>query len=185
MDPSKLPHHPQPPHVPHHPSQQELTTPPQSNVSHYGSPIPGGFIPAEFWLTLVIGIVVLFMSKEFIDYLRMMHHPEDFYSAYTIIDTASGSSIPYENSMFFFPQMGVAVFGVILIFDALTLLRPKWSILVFLALILTIGGVGLNIFAVIKAYDLAGFQIINALAVAFGGYIALYQWRLLQLARLS
>jgi hypothetical protein len=187
MDPSKLPHNPQTPHVPHHPSQKELTTPPQTSVSHYGSPLPGGFVPAEFWLTLVIGIIVLFISQEFIDYLRLLHHPEIFYAKYSIIDTATNNSIPYEQSMFFFPQMGVAIFGVVLIFDALTLLRPRWSILVWLALSLTVCSVALNIFAVIKGYDMAGFMfvIFNALAIAFGGYIALYQWRLLQLVRLS
>ena len=64
MDPSKLPQSPvaqqqnSQPHVPHHPTQEELSHPPQANVPHYASPLPGGFIPAEAWLSLVIGVVV-------------------------------------------------------------------------------------------------------------------------------
>jgi hypothetical protein len=179
-----LPHNPQPPHVPHHPSQKELATPPQTSVSHYGSPIPGGFVPAEFWLTLVIGIIVLLAFPQFRQYLMSYHHPEDFYSKYTILD-ANGDSLPYEKSVFFFPQMGLTAFGIVMILDALVLLRPRWSILVWLALVVTIASVLLNIFAIIKAYDMMGFQLMNGLAVAFGGYIALYQWKLLQLVRLS
>jgi hypothetical protein len=184
MDPSKLPHNPQPPHVPHHPSQKELETPPKTSVAHYGAPLPGGFIPAEFWLSLCFGLIILFMFPEFRDYLINLHHPDIFYSKYTIVD-ASGMSLAFEKSAFFFREMGLTYFGIVLILDALVLLRPTWSLLVWATLAVTVSSVLLNIYAIIQSNDTAGFAWQNALCVAFGGYLALYQWRLLQLMRLS
>jgi len=183
MDPSKLPHSPQQPHVPHHPSQQELSKP-QTGVSHIGSPLPGGFIPAEAWLSLAVGVIVLFMFPEFRTYLTTLSHPEHFYDLYTISDSHN-QSIPFEKSVFFFTEMGLTYFGITMVLDAIVLLRPRYTVLIWIVLILNIVGVALNIFAVVKALDEAGFMIYNALAIAFGGYIALYQWRLLQNLRLS
>ncbi len=192
MDESKLPQNPPVqqasgghPHVPHHPTQQELATPPHSDVPHYASPLPGGFVPAEAWLSLVIGIIVLFTFPQFRQYLMAKAHgdPESFYSLYTITD--ANGSIRYEQSVFFFPQMGMTFFGVVMILDALVLLRPRFAALVWFTLVLTVLSVLLNVFAIVKAYDIGGFQLSNALAVAFGGYIALYDWRLLQTLRLS
>jgi hypothetical protein len=186
MDPSKLPNSPPPnqPHVPHHPTAEELSTPPKTNVHHYGSPLPGGFIPAEAWMSLVIGVIVLFMFPEFRQFITMHNHLDDFYSLHIITD-ASGQSVAFEKSAFFYPEMGMTVFGVVLILDALVLLRPRFVMLLWLTLTLTTLCVLLNIFAIIKAYDQAGFMPYNALAVAFGGYIALYDWRLIQTLRLS
>lgn len=193
MEEPKLPQNPaaqQPhgsqPHVPHHPTQQELSAPPHTNVPHYASPLPGGFIPAEAWLSLAIGIIVLFMFPQFRQYLMTRVHgtPDEFYSLYTISD-ANNNSIPYEQSVFFFPQMGMTFFGVAMILDALVLFKPRFAALLWLALALTVASVLLNVFAIVKAFDIGGFQLANALAVAFGGYISLYDWRLLQLLRLT
>jgi hypothetical protein len=105
MEPSKLPQNPPPPHphVPHHPTPQELATPPKTNVHHYGSPLPGGFIPAEAWMSLVIGIIVLFMFPSFGEYVVMHNHLDDFYAKpnNTFLDK-NGQSIPFEQSAFFY-----------------------------------------------------------------------------------
>jgi hypothetical protein len=188
MEPSKLPQNPPPPHphVPHHPTPEELATPPKTNVHHYGSPLPGGFIPAEAWMSLVIGIIVLFMFPSFGEYVVMHNHLDDFYAKpnNTFLDK-NGQSIPFEQSAFFYPDMGLSVFGAVLILDALVLMRPRFVVLLSITLALTTLCVLLNIFAIIKAYDDAGFMLYNALAVALGGYIALYDWRLIQTLRLS
>lgn len=191
MDDSKLPQNPPAPHqqaphqhVPHHPTQRELSTPPDSNVPHFASPLPGRFIPAEAWLSFAIGLIVLFMFPRFRQYLMTLHHPDDFYSMWIVTDP-SGASITYDKYVFFFPDMGITFFGVVMVLDAVVLLRPRFAALVWFTLVLTILSVLLNIFGIVKAYDVAGFQIYNALAVAFGGYMALYDWRLLQLLRLT
>lgn len=186
MEPTKTPQNPPPPHphVPHHPTPQELATPPKTNLHHYGSPVPGGFIPAEAWISLAVGVIVLFMFPIFGQYLIMHNHTDDFYAKNTFWDK-NGQSIPFEQSAFYYPDMGMTAFGVVLILDALVLLRPRFVALLGLALALTILCVLLNIFAIIKAYDQAGFMLYNALAVAFGGYMALYDWRLIQTLRLS
>jgi len=186
MDPSKLPQSPPPPppHVPHHPTPQELSTPPKTNLHHYGSPIPGGFIPAEAWLSFIIGVIVLFMFPYFGEYVVMHNHIDDFYAKNTFWDK-SGQSIPFEQSALFYPDIGLTVFGIVLILDALVLLRPRYLVPLWLTLTLTTLCVLLNIFAIIKAFDQGGFQFYNALAVAFAGYIALYDWRLIQTLRLS
>ena len=111
-------------------------------------------------------------------------HPEKFDALWHLTDQ-SGNLISYQDSVFFYLGMGMTVFGVVLILDALALLRPRFSLLIWTTFILTTASVALNIFAIIQAYDAAGFQLPNALAVAFGGYIALYDWRLLQSIRLS
>jgi hypothetical protein len=181
MDLSKLPPSGQTPHVPapnHDPAAPVVT-----HVPHYATPVPGAFIPAEFWLSLAIGIIVLFVFPTFRQYLVYHSHPEKF-DAITTFTDKSGNVIAYEDSAFFYPGMGITVFGVVLILDALALLRSRFALLVGLAFILTVVAVALNIFAVIKAYDEIGFQLPNALAVAFSGYIALYDWRLLQSMRL-
>jgi hypothetical protein len=182
MDPSKLPNSPPPtqPHIPHHPTPQELSTPPKTNVHHYGSPLPGGFIPAEAWMSFVIGVIVLFMFPTFGQYVVMHNHLDDFYAKPNNTFYKNGQSIPFEQSPLFYPDMGLTVFGVVLILDALVLLRSRLVVVLWIALALTTLCVLLNIFAIIKAYDDGGFMLFNALAVAFGGYMALYDWRLIQ-----
>jgi len=181
MDVSKLPPASQTPHVPapnHDPAAPVVT-----HVPHFATPVPGAFVPAEFWLSLVIGIIVLFMFPTFRQYLVYHSQPEKF-DAITTFTDKSGNVIAYEDSAFFYPGMGITVFGVVLILDALALLRSRFAPLIWLTFILTVAALALNLFAVIKAYDEIGFQFVNALAVAFSGYIALYDWRLLQTIRL-
>ena len=46
--------------------------------------------------------------------------------------------------------------------------------------ILTVVVVIVNAIAIVAAMNEIGFQILPALAIAFGGYMAVYQWRLLK-----
>lgn len=165
-----------PPHVPHPPPH------PIAHQPHVATPVPGMVIPAEFWISLVIGIIVLFTFPRFSEYVFTRSHPDQFSWKFS---DAAGMPLKYPKTAFFYPDMGLTVFGVVMILDALVLLRPRSAPMALLLLILTALSVALNVYAIIEAYSILGFQLYCALAAAYGGYMALYEWKLMQTLRLT
>lgn len=185
MDLSKLPRMsetPPPPSPVHEPDPHSPAAHP-GNV--YDTPrVGGGF--AEGWISIAIGVILLFAYPYTWQWLlslasgyRAPFLPITLYDPNTGVTT----EISYTQSTFFFGHLCVFAFALVLIFDGLILFTRRTSLMT-IAFAVTIVATFMNfIYLIQSTMSGAGFQIIPALAVAFGIYIALHQWRLIAMMR--
>lgn len=130
----------------------------------------------EAWISLGLGAIFLFVSPRFFQWLA---HPSR--TDFDATDTATGAVIPYMKSAFFWSDAGPALFAVALIFEGLVILFARKKPLIVVSLVVTAAAVLANVVAVVQLQRInAGFPLASGLAVVFGGYIAWYEWRLLQ-----
>lgn len=171
MDVSKLPKLSQTPKPPENdPPPQE---PKDDRHLNYGT--DRITIGGEAWISMIIGAVILFANQNFLFWLA--GHAD---KVPTITDTATGAVIPYVKSYFFVRDLSLFAFGAALLLDGvlLLILRP-WSIL--LGLTVTIIATLLNLYTAVRFHTGFGLQLVAILAVIFGLYTSLYQWKLLRL----
>jgi hypothetical protein len=130
---------------------------------------------AEAWISIAVGIILLFMAPNIIKFLLS---PTAFEQSVNIMDE-KGQPLAYTKSVFFWGDLAITLFAAVLIVEGLVISLGRKPMLVLGAFILTLIATALNLFYVAgmmsKGY---GFQILSGLAVAFGVYIALYQWKL-------
>ncbi|MGH7213799.1 MAG: hypothetical protein ACREIT_03430, partial [Tepidisphaeraceae bacterium] len=79
----------------------------------------------------------------------------------------------------------IFLFGLAMVFEAVALIaasRPTRArrALLALALLVTLVATAFNLFVTVRLFGAGITPWISLLAVAFGGYIAMYEWRLLQ-----
>jgi hypothetical protein len=101
------------------------------------------------------------------------------------ITDSAGNPIRYLQSAMALPDIGVVSFAILMIFDGLVLFFDRRGRLILLAFLLTIAVSGLNLIAIISSYKEGGFQLMCAVAVAIGIYMAMYQWRQIPRRRLA
>jgi hypothetical protein len=149
--------------------------------AHWGeSHLNIGLSGAEAWISIAIGAILLVACHRPIEYLLTRHNPSAF--SWSFAD-GDGNPLPYPKSAFFLPDLGIVLFGAVLILDGLLIAFIRSPRFVWFTFVLTLLAVALNLIAIVAAMDQIGFQLLSALAVAFGGYMAVYQWRLIQLHR--
>ena len=176
MDLSKLPklsetdkHTPMPP--PPEPQPVEYSAPGRSIDA------PGG----EAWLGVAVGAIVQLMSTRFWSFVGSKIFGTAF--TWTFTDVDGVSPLAYTQSVYFFGDLALVLFGLVLIAEAAVAMAPRNRLVLRTVLALTVIATLLNLVYLIqmmaKGY---GLQLMAALAVAFGIYIASYQWRLLQAA---
>ena len=134
---------------------------------------------AEAWISIAIGLILMFVSTagRFLEYLTSSSFSWNF-------TDPSGAPLPYRQTVFFWGDVAIFAFALLLIIDGLILFTRKPA-LVTLALTFTIITVLMNFVYVVRMMNGYGFQLWSALAVAFGVYIALFQWKLLQSLRMG
>jgi hypothetical protein len=138
-----------------------------------GSVEPG--VGAEAWISIAVGILLLFLYPNLIRYLA---GPAAFNERFQITDE-NNQPLAYTKSIFFFGDVAITLFAIVLIGEGLVIAFGRRPLLVLIAFILTVTATTVNLFylgwMMSRGY---AFQIMSGLAVAFGVYIALYQWRL-------
>ena len=134
---------------------------------------------AEAWISIAIGLILMFVSTagRFLEYLTSSNFSWNF-------TDPTGAPLPYRQTVFFWGDVAIFAFALLLIIDGLILFTRKPA-LVTVALAFTIITVLMNFFYVVRMMNGYGFQLWSAIAVAFGVYIAIFQWRLLQSLRSS
>jgi hypothetical protein len=168
MDLSKLPKLSQTPSPP----PESATPPPQQPPTQQVVPVvvmPG---LADAWFSIAIGLIVLFLFPHTFQYL---HAPAAFQQNNPVTDS-QGNTIPYVQSEIFWADLGMTVFGIVLLIEGIAqivALRRRVLLTVFF---LTAAAGVFNLYVVIRTYDLIGFQVFCAVAVAICGYMALSQW---------
>ena len=167
---SKLPRMSQTPAPPPlEPPRHEHQSPPTLEYSRSSG-------SAEAWISIAIGVILLLAYPFTWQWLLSL---VSSYKApfLPITDVTTGKEIPYPQSIFFFSHLSVFTFGVVLIVDGLVLFTRRVG-LTMAAFVLTMMATGWNLLYVLKALlGGEGLPLISALAVAFGVYIAIHQWR--------
>jgi hypothetical protein len=127
---------------------------------------------AEAWISIAIGAILLLCYPRTLEFFssRIFHTAfnDDF------LDT-DGSKILYRNTIFFWSDLAITAFAVVLIFDGILMVRARHHAVVLAALCLTILATLGNLIYLVMTFS-SGVPIISALAVAFGVYIAISQW---------
>ena len=137
-------------------------------------------VGAEIWICFAIGIILVLLSYQPIDYLLTLNHPERFSGA--VVD-ANNNPVPYPSSVFFLPQLGVCVFGIVLILDGMQMLLARSLAFAMLALGITIAGTLLNVAAVVSAFRHETGYLLCLVAVIIGVSTAMYQWNAVRMLR--
>jgi hypothetical protein len=147
-------------------------------------PLPG---LAEAWISIALGLILLFCFPNTISYLRA---PSAFEQANPILDgdgnpilNKQGQPMHYWQSAPFWADLGITAFASVLVVEGILLAFTKKSRLILLAFGLTVAAGMLNLFVVIHTYNIILFPTFCALAVAVSGYMAMTQWRLIQMLR--
>ncbi len=173
MDLSKLPrlsetnkHAP----TPQPPTESPPSVPP-AQPAHRQLGSPAG---AEAWITIAVGVIILLMYPRFLQWAcsRLFGtHFNEF--------MRDGAIVPYTQVPEFWADLGPTTFGIMLIFEGLVLALAPRRALVRPAFVLTVAVTIFNFVYLVKTYAQYGLALVSALAVAFGVYIALHQWKLL------
>jgi uncharacterized protein YjeT (DUF2065 family) len=148
----------------------------------YATEPPPSF--AEGWISIAIGLILLFVFPNFWQWLisKVSSYKPPFLP---ITDMNTGAEIPYTQSIFFFGHLCVFAFALVLIIDGLILFTRRPALLMF-AFAFTVISTAMNFFHVAnETMQGRGFPLVSALAFAFGVYIAIFQWKLLQAHRFA
>ena len=133
----------------------------------------------EAWISIGVGLILLFVFKNFTQWWIYGVFHTGRPSFLPITDANTGAEIPYSKSIFFLNDLCIALFSYALIIEGIALLLARRPWVVMFAFAVTLAAVGLNLYYLITSYSDSGFSIISAFAVVFGGYLAWYQWRLI------
>ncbi len=132
----------------------------------------------EAWISFAMGALILFMNPTLLQYLLMS--PASFAKIYSVTDE-NGQPLAYPKSVFFPKDIAITAFCLILILDGLVVLFARKPTIIWIALVLTIAAVIANLGFVLYAFNKGyGMQILPLIAVMYGVYIAIFQWRLIK-----
>jgi hypothetical protein len=146
------------------------------------SPMPAA--PAagpEVWISIAVGVITLLIYPRFLQwsFSRLFSTPFNEFMK----SDGSGMVVPYTQVPEFWSDLGITLFGIVLILEGIALVFARHTFVVWIAFVLTLGMVGYNLAYVVLSYSTYGLALVSAFAVAFGVYIAAYQWRLLSRSR--
>ena len=165
------------------PAQPQYPSQPPQQVVYLDRGI--GF---EIWLSLIFGLIFLFMGWNFARYAIATLGGPPFHTNVTwSMGPKAGQEVEYFELQggVAYTQAGMFLFGLALLLEAIAMLAAHSGVpfkrgLVAFALLVTVLATLFNLFVAIKMFGMGIFPLMSAIAVAFGGYIAAYEWRMLQ-----
>lgn len=134
-------------------------------------------IGAEAWISVGLGVLLLFITPRLLQYLSHVAFGT-FFSPYLL----DGKEVPYTAQMDFWSDLGITLFALVLILDGIILFAARKTWLVATAFALTVAATVYNFGYLLTTFS-SGIALISALAVLFGAYMAVQQWRILQRLR--
>ena len=134
---------------------------------------------AEIWISIAIGVILLLMQPRLIQYVSHRIFGTTFLP---FIHPETGDEVPYTSLMAFWSDLGITLFAIVLVLEGLVLAFTRKRALVMVALGLTVLTTAYNFGYLLYTFS-SGIAILSAMAVAFGVYISIYEWRLLQQLR--
>lgn len=137
---------------------------------------PGHGVGAEVWISIAVGAILLLMFRRLLQYMSHVLFGT-FFAPYLMPD---GTAVPYTSTLDFWSDLGVTAFAFVLIVEGVALaVGRRQPGVIWFAFVLTVLATLYNFGFLIITFT-RGFPLISAFAVAFGVYIALYQWNLLK-----
>jgi hypothetical protein len=148
-------------------------------------------VGAEVWLSAVIGVVLMLLGRSFGGYLLAKATGQPYHT--NVSWTAGpneGQEVAYWELEGFtaLSDSAIWLFGLAMVLEAAVLavvntrFRAKVGLL-RVALLVTVLATAYNLFVSFKVLAGGVLPIMSLLAVGFGGYIAVFEWRLLQQLR--
>lgn len=182
MDLSKLPRlsetsKDQPP-----PPPAELGQPPVTpNPSNYPKRVLVSAEPVgnagDAWISIAVGLIIFLLCPKLFQYILS---PSTFGTKWTFTDV-NGNPTTYPHTIFFWGDLCLYLFAFTLLAEGLILGFARKATPIAIGFGLTCLATAANaIYLVAMVAENYGFQLFSALAVAFGVYIAMYQWNLLK-----
>lgn len=150
-------------------------------------PVTAG-VGAEVWLSVLLGLIFILIGKNFAVYSFAKLTGQAYHTGVNwTVGPNAGQEVAYPDLMGFvmLNDSAMLLFGLTLLLEAAvmglvnTRFRYKRA-LVTAALVLAVAATAFNLFAVVRLLSANVMPLISLLAAGFGGYIAAYQWRLLQ-----
>ncbi|HEX4056205.1 MAG TPA: hypothetical protein VHX86_18245 [Tepidisphaeraceae bacterium] len=161
---------------------QEKQPPPEET----GAPFPARpavIVPtfglAEAWVSIALGVLLLFVFPNTIRYL----HSSAAFEQNNPVTDAQGNAIPYLNSVFFWTDLGITVFAAALILEGIALAAARRIFPLLIAFCVTAGAALFNVFVIVHAYSIIGFPWVCGIGVIVLVYMAITQWRLIAILR--
>ena len=147
---------------------------------------PGFSIGAEVWISVLLGIVYMFIGLNFARYMAANLTGGTYH---TNVNWTAGEKAGQEVA-YYDLQGGTAhtdsamfLFGLALLLEAIAMLiahtgAPGKKLFVGFALFVTLLATAYNLFVIVKLFGMGITPLMSVIAVAIGGYMATYQWRL-------
>jgi hypothetical protein len=155
------------------------------------APGAGVGVGVEVWISAVIGLILMLMGRSFGAYLIAMLTGQPFHTHFTWGEgPKEGQEVGYWELSGFtaLSDSAVFLFGLTMVLEAavLALINTRFKAkaqLVTVALLFTVLVTAYNAVVALKLMTTGLLPITSLLAIAFGGYIAVFEWRLLQQLR--
>lgn len=188
MDLSKLPklsetdkHTPMPP--PGEPAQ-----PRQAALAYESRPTGGDGVAPQVWISIVVGVMCMMMGWNFARFCaaKISGNPFNTNVNWTSGPKAGQPVEYYELSGYTaHTETGLFLFGLACVLEGLLLMfartnSPKSRGLVMVALAIAFAATAFNLVVVILLFRVNIMPLTSLLCVAFGGYMVLYEWQMLQ-----
>ena len=147
---------------------------------------PGYSVGAEVWISVIFAIVYMFIGFNFARYVAAKVTGGTYH---TSVNWTAGEKAGQEVD-YYDLQGGTAhsdsamfLFGVALLLEAIAMLiahtgAPGKKLFVGFALFVTLLATAYNLFVIVKLFGMSVTPLMSVIAVAIGGYMATYQWRL-------
>ncbi len=160
------------------PTPPSSQSPPPSSPQPEYAPEPAS-VGLEAWISIAVGAFLLLMYPRFLQWLSHRAFGTNFNP---FVDSA-GNVVPYSQVPAFWSDLGPVLFGVVLILEGLEMAFIRKPALVAVVLTLTALATLYNLIYLVMSYGHYGLAPVSFLAVAFGFYICLYQWKYLRMRR--
>jgi hypothetical protein len=164
---------------------------PSHNLAYAGS-YSSGVTPgigAEVWVSAIIGLVLMLLGRSFAGWAIAAMTGRTYDTGFTWGEGTplAGQPVAYWDLQGFtaLNDSALFLFGLAMVLEALVLalvftkFRAKVP-LILVALGITLLATGYNLLVSARLLTANTIPLMSMLAVAFGGYIAVYEWRLLQ-----
>ena len=147
---------------------------------------PGYSVSAEVWISVIFAIIYMFIGFNFARYMAAKVTGGTYH---TKVNWTAGEKAGQEVD-YYDLQGGTAhsdsamfLFGLALLLEAIAMLiahtgAPGKKLFVGFALFVTLLATAYNLFVIAKLFGMGITPLMSVIAVAIGGYMATYQWRL-------
>ena len=136
-------------------------------------------VGAEAWVSMAVGAILLLLQPRLLQFLS--HKLFGTYFAPYVME--DGTVVPYTAQLDFWSDLAITAFALVLIVEGIALIFARRPAVVLGAFLLTVAATLGNLLYLVLTFGSYGLALYSALAVIFGVYIAIYQWRMWQALR--